>query len=441
MKVKHPNSFYLRPHMQPGWDGCIDYISKQGYSRTGLLPRITSIIEDYNEEYYIEDNRNLLETSKIPLKVNDFVARQYQLEAAEAIVHNTVSDIPFPRGVIGAATNAGKTLIAAMIYKSFKGAKALILINNATLYGQFMDDMPKLFGDDWGYMRGKKIKWADIMVVMTPTLRNNLIKFKTQLASYNILLFDECHLITSKTNKTVIKYLYNTIVRVGLSGSAFKHKDRIKNMDVEAFFGSEVFNIGNSDLIEMGYSAPVIVKIIKGNTLIKIPGDYREEYRQGITLSEERMDALIERLMYYTTRSMYPILVIGKFHEHVERMYERINLEFGDKLKVKYIHHKIKDRKEILDNFKKGSVDILISSLIIKLGQNMPLIRCMINAASGDSHINCLQLIGRAVRTHKSKEKVYFEDFYDLGRYLMRHCKHRIKYYKEEGFQIIDLSR
>lgn len=438
MKVKHPNAYWLRQYMEKGWDGKIKYLTDAGYAKSGLLPMVTSIIEKYNEEYDIVDRRSALEINEIPLIIGEFKARDYQIEATESIVYNEISGIPFQRGIIGAATNAGKTLIAAMLFKSFIGAKCLILVNNTDLYQQFLDDMPKMFGDKWGFMQGKNVKWADIMVCMTPTLRNRLSEFSRELASYNMVLFDECHLITSKTNKKVMTALYNTAIRVGLSGTAFGHKDPTKNMDVRAFFGEQTYTISNMELMDAGYSTPIVIKIWKGNTKIKVKGDYDEEYKQGISLSRERTRQTLERIDYYTRRSCYPILVVGRYHQHVEALYRSIQARFGHKFRVAYIHHKIKDRKDILDRFKRGDIDILISSLIIKLGQNMPLIRCMINAAGGDSMINALQLVGRAIRKHKSKTKVYYEDFYDEGFYLKRHSKHRLQYYRHQGFKIIE---
>jgi len=439
MKVRHPNQWYLRPYMDPGWDGKIKYISDAGYARTGLLPMVTSLIEKYEEEYDIIDRRNALEFNEIPLTVGEFKARPYQEEAVESIIYNEIAGLAFQRGIIGAATNAGKTLIAAMIYKSFPDAKCLILVNNTDLYQQFLDDMPKMFGDDWGYMQGKKVKWSNIMVCMTPTLRNRLDEFSGKLAKYTMVIFDECHLITSKTNKKVVTALYNTAVRVGLSGTAFNHKDPTKNMDVRAFFGDQTYTISNIELMDMGFSTPIVVKIIKGNTKIKIKGDYDEEYRQGVSLSRERTRATLQRLDFYLRRNRYPILVVGRYHEHVEALYRSIQARFGDRYRIAFIHHKIRDRKEILDQFKRGDINILVSSLIIKLGQNMPLIRVMINAAGGDSQINALQLIGRAIRIHKSKKKVYYEDFADIGYYLARHSKHRLQYYRQQGFKIIEL--
>jgi len=439
MQVRHPNQWYLRPYMEPGWNGKIKYLSEAGYAKAGLLPLATSLIEKYDEEYDMIDRRNTLEVSDIPLKVGEFIPRDYQIEAVNSILTNTVGDTLFQRGIIGAATNAGKTLIAAMIYKSYPDAKCLILVNNTDLYQQFLDDMPKMFGDDWGYMQGQKVKWADIMVCMTPTLRNRLTEFSHKLARYDMVVFDECHLITSKTNKKVMTMLYNTLIRVGLSGTAFGHKDPTKNMDVRAFFGEQTFTIGNIELMDMGWSTPIIIKMVKGSTGIKIKGDYDEEYRQAITSNRERERASLNRTAFYLKRGIHPVLIVGRYHEHVERLYRAYTARFGDRYRIAFIHHKVKNRKEILDKFKRGEVDILISSLIIKLGQNMPLIRYMQNAASGDSQINALQLIGRAIRIHESKDKVYYDDFWDEGHYLMKHSKHRLQYYKHQGFKVIEL--
>ena len=441
LKIRHPNAYWLREYMPKGWDGKIKYLSDSGYSKTGLFPLVTSLIEKYDEEYIVNDLRKELEYNEIPLKIGEFEARDYQVEAVESIVYNEIDGVPFQRGIIGAATNAGKTLMAAMLYKSFPKAKCLILVNNTDLYRQFLDDMPKMFGNDWGYMQGKNVRWADIMVCMTPTLRNRLSEFSHRLVKYNMVIFDECHLITSKTNKGVMTNLYNTNIRVGMSGTPFAHKDPTKNMDVRSFFGDETFTIKNIELMDQGYSTPIVIKIIKGNTLIHFKGDYDEEYRQGISLSEERTNATLDRIDYYLRRECYPILIVGRYHQHVENLYENINNRFGDRYSINYIHHKIKKRKEILDHFKEGKIDILVASLIIKLGQNMPLIKYMQNAAGGDSQINALQLIGRSIRMHKSKSKVYYEDFYDKGYYLQRHSKHRIQYYKREGFKILELYK
>lgn len=440
MRVKHPNSWHLRAYMPRGWDGKIDFLTDAGNMNTGLLPMAVDFIKSKDEEISFIDHRNKVEYIGIPEYIGDFETRDYQLEAVKAITENKIDDLDFNRGIIAAATNAGKTLIAGTIFKSYKNVKALILVNNKDLYQQFLDDMPKMFGKDWGYMQGDNIKWSNIMVCMTPTIKSRMAQYQSKLLSYNMILFDECHLVTSKTNKQVLKLVYNSVIRVGLSGTPLLHKDKVKNMNVLSLFGNVVYVIKNKELIDEGFSSPVVVKFVRGNISVKEKGDYKVEYDEGIIRNKQREDMSIERIKFYLNREVYPILVVAKYHEHVERLYKRITKEFPD-FKVGYVHHLVRDRKKVIDDFKKGKLDILVASLIIKLGQNMPLIRYMQNAASGDSAINTLQLLGRALRVHKSKTKVYLEDFADAGAYLRRHSKHRLYFYRGEKLKVILLGK
>lgn len=443
LKIRHPNAFYIRPYMEPGWDGKVKFLSDAGYAKTGLLPTVIDKIDEYGDTYKIIDKRVTLKAGEVRRDLGFFKLRKYQIKAVESIVYNTLGEYetPFHRGVIAAATNAGKTLIGAGIHLSFEDAKTIILMDNSQLYDQFLADMPQIFGSHWGYMRGKEVVWGDIMVCMVQTLYNRIGDYQHRLMDYNICIFDECHLVTSKSRRIVMEKLYNTSVRVGLSGTPFKHKDKIKNMNVRAFFGDITYEISNLDLIEKGYSSNVIIKIIKGNEIPKIKTDYKTEYDRAITDSDYRTQLSIERAKFYLKRKQYPMLIIGKYHRHVENLYEAYNNSLGDKYRIEYIHGEVKDRTKKLNLFKEGKIDILISSLIIKIGQNMPLMRYMQNAASGDSHINALQLLGRILRKHKSKNKVYYEDFYDIGYYLEKHSKHRIKYYKAEGVKVLELYK
>lgn len=441
MKVRHPNAFYLRPYMERGWDGKIKYISDSGYAKTGLLPMITSKLKKLNIKYQLKDSRNTLEVFGIPSKIKHFKAFKHQKEAVESIINNKVDEIPFQRGIIDAATNAGKTLMALMLHLAFKNLKTLILVNNSPLYKQFLEDIPKLYNGSWGQMQGKKVVWGDLMICMTPTLVRNLSKYSRILAGYEIVLFDECHLASSKTNKKIITALYNTVVRVGLSGTPLLHKDPTKNMDIISFFGDVVYKISNMELMENGISSPIVVKISKGSVGVREKGDYTLEYDNAIIDNNDRDKIILSRINFYMVRDQFPILVLARYHRHVEKFYKRCIAKFGDRYKVAFLHGGRHDRYETLERFKKGEIDILISSLLIKLGQNMPLIKTLINISGGDSHINTLQIVGRLIRKHESKTKVYLEDFWDEGFYQRRHSFHRVKYYKKEGFKVIELYK
>ena len=116
--------------------------------------------------------------------------------------------------------------------------------------------------------------------------------------------------------------------------------------------------------------------------------------------------------------------------------------EISEKYRVVGVHGAHKTRENTLRDFKEGKVDILISSMIIKRGKNLPLMQVLINAAAGDSHTTIKQILGRGMRRKAGiKTKIYMDDFFDTGQFLKRHAKHRVIYYKKEGFPVKELYK
>lgn len=438
--VRHPNAFYIRRSMRGKWDGMVNFISENGSFNTGLLPDIILQIEENGWKYRIKDNRSELKSGDVPEVIGETTLRKYQIRAIKSIVNNRVGGISFQRGIIDAAMNAGKTLIMMGVHLSFENSKTIILLNDSNLYNQFMEDMPKYFEDsEWGYMRGKDLRWGDIMICMVQTLVNRISVYQNELSNYNCVLVDECDLSDNKTYKKVLSSLYNTVVRVGLSGTVFLRKlakDRLKNNNIKSFFGNVVFNITSLDLIEKGHSTPINVQIIMGNKKVIDTMDYPSEYEMGITKNWGRTRAASIRAENHLRNNDYPILVMCQYHNHVDRVFKYYVRKFGKGFKVAKVHHKTPNKKSIINQFKNGEIDILVSSLFIKRGQNMPLIKVIQNLSGGDNPQNQLQIIGRGSRKHETKEIVYYEDYYDLGKYLERHSKHRILYYRNQGFPV-----
>lgn len=434
---KHPSAFFVQRSMPPGWDRQVHPITSAGYVSTGLFPRVIKWLEDEGVKYEVKDLRKLPEIGSMPINIGDLKRRAYQRKAAWAILKNSVGGVPFPRGIVGAATNAGKTLIAGLIHSTVYGAKTLVIVNNLDLYNQFKDDLEDMFPGEWGYMQGKYISWGNIMICMLPTLKNNLVKYLPKLSEYNTLVYDECHLSGSRTAKEVLQKLWHISIRVGLSGTAFLSKDKLRNLAIESYFSGEVYKISNKELVDKGFSSNIQVNIAPGYTGGYKGNTYKEEYDQSIVECPERLGRALQRAAVHVNVGHLPILVVCKYIAQTEKTYCAYK-ELFPNLKVDYIHHNVKNRKQVLDDFKSGKIDILVSSLIIKVGQNMPLIQYMQNLSAGDSQITCLQLLGRALRKHESKSKTYYDDFFDKGRYLLRHSKHRVKYYKEQNLQVIE---
>ena len=442
-KRRHPQFFFVSRNMPGNWDGFVYDIDAKGKFLTGFLPRILREIESSGFKYGIYDNRVL---PKFVENLDDL--RDYQVTSSRAITSNRVGGVPFMRGIINAEMNAGKTYMMMSVFKSFPESSGIILLNDSDLYDQFMDDMPKFFKDgEWGYLRASKMQIGRVMVVMVQTLVKRLKPLQGTLSQMDIVCIDECDLATSKTYTKVLNSLVNTSIRIGLSGTIFLSK--LKKYDFKinpiiGFTGEELYQITSETLIKRGFSSPIVVKIIKGNTDEVTSIDYDTVYRDHISLNINRNAIILGRILFNLRYNRLPIVIVCRFHEHVNFLYEYLSnittLSLRG-LKIERVHHEFKDRKEIFQRLKDGKIDILISSLIIKRGKNIPNLKVIINAAGGDSAETTLQVLGRGLRTHESKKKTYIEDLYDKGKFLERHSKHRINYYKNKKYKVLLLNK
>jgi len=447
-RVRHPQAFFITKQSTGPrvWDGYVYAITEYGYSATGFLPWILSLVPK-DVKVQMVDKRTTITPKHIPTHIGDLTLRKYQKEAISAVANNYLGDDYFPRGMIQAATNAGKTALMVGLYKSFKKANCLVLINDSELYNQFKKEIPELLDkDEVGYARGKEFKEGAFMFAMVQTLASRLKK-SPQLGRYisekNMVLVDECDLSDNKTYKYVLSFLKNAYVRVGLSGTVMikriARKNEVKNQNLRGYFGNVLYTITNKQLIDMKISSNVVVKIVAGNNRLPRTSEYAEEYRMGITENKQRHQIIADRVSFNLKEDRYPILIVCKYHEHVNELYKKIKEDFGWKYTVARAHHKTPNKTSILAQFAKGDIDILIASHIVKRGKNYPKIKLLINASGGDGPEDILQIAGRALRTDDSKNKTYIEDLYDQGEHLKRHSAHRVSYYKNEGFKVISL--
>ena len=385
MKLKHPNAYYLRVkgYMQPGWDGCIHYMTESGKFDTGLLPMVVAYAKERELDIKFTDNRNFKFTVEIAKYLQGgYEPRGYQKEAVESVLENYIGTkhhkLYFPQGILFAATNAGKTIIAATTHASVKikgrETRTVLLLNQSDLFVDACRDIPKMLGaDEVGWIQGTRVKWANFMICMVPTLRTRLTIMLKKLATYDVLIFDECDTAAAKSNKQVVKAFYNAPIRIGMSGSVGKHKDKTKNRAINRLFGDIVYEIRNAELVEKGISSQVEITLYPGNERDGIKGDYAEEYSHCIIKNKQRNELIMERIRAHIKEGNVPMLIITPRHNHLKILYKKVLAEFGDIYRIAMVHHKTKDRHKIQKAFADGEIDILIGSYILKRGKNFPL--------------------------------------------------------------------
>lgn len=453
-QIRHPNAFFLRSKIKD-WDGMVKFITKTGTFKIGLLPSVFASCKELGINPKIVDLRKPVPiVSKPVTSIGKYKLRPEQIKAVSSVINNRVGGKPFHIGVLDYTVNAGKSLIMAALYYSFKEKlKTLLITNDSDWLQQSKEEFKQyLPGEDITFVQGSNVKnWANFSIGMVQSISRNIKKYQPELSKIDMVLVDEADLAGNKSYQQVLTHLYNTRVRIGLSGTIYMSKyakDKLKIMNLRSFFGDTLSEFRLKDSIKKGYSTETIVKMVpaepyypKGWESEKT--DYKAIYDDTITNNQYALSVVLDRLKYNMKYGRLPALIVCKYIQHCENIYKHIKETLEESLNIAYVHVNTKDkeRKKIMEDFRNGKIDILVSTTLIARGKNFPLLKLLINAASMDSQEKSIQFLGRLVRTHKSKSRVYLDDIQYFGDYLTRHGNHRRMYYQKEKLKVIQLGK
>lgn len=453
--VRHPNAFYLRTRQRgmQNWDGKIHYINKHGEFKIGFLPAVYEKCIEYGIKPKVVDMRKPLpKVKKVVTKIGKYKLRPEQEKAVKAIISNQVGNSLFQIGVLDYTVNAGKTLIMSSLYLSYKRQlKTLLITNDSDWLNQAREEFKQyLPGEDITFVQGKVLNWSNFTIGMVQSISRNMRFYQQELSKIDMVLVDEADQGGSKQYQNVLTRLFNTRIRIGLSGTIYMSKlakDKVKNMNLECFFGKVIAEFKLKDSIKKGYSTKTIVKMVPsrpwyGNWESEFV-TYKDIYDDSITLNRYARKMAYARLKWNINQGRYPALVVCKHIAHCENLYKFFKKKLGDAYNLSYVHVNTpsKLRQQIMKDFREGRIDILVSTTIIARGKNFPKLRYLLNAASMDSQEKSIQFLGRLVRTDESKNRVYLDDLHYPGDYLSRHGRHRKQYYQKQELKVILLEK
>jgi superfamily II DNA or RNA helicase len=451
-QLKHPSAFFLMRRMK-NWDGIIDYISKSGSFKIGLLPEVLNACKELGLNPQVVDLRKPVPiVSKSITSIGDFKLRPEQIDAVNKIIHNKCGGVNFHIGVIDYTVNAGKSLLMSALYYSFKKQlKTLLITNDADWLNQAKEEFKQyLPGEDITFIQGSKVtNWSNFSIGMVQSLSRNIKLYQNELSKVDMVLVDEADQASSKMYTNVITHLYNTRVRIGLSGTIYMSKlakDKMKNRNLECYFGKKIAEFRLIDSIKKGYSTDTLVKMVMPE---KYFGSWESEeniyakvYEDTITYNKTAWKMVLDRVKYNMKYNRLPALIVCKFVNHCENLHKFLKSSLDTNLNIQCVHVETppNQRRKIMKDFREGKIDILVSTTIIARGKNFPLLRLLINAASMISQEKSIQFLGRLVRKSETKDRVFLDDLVYPGKYLYRAGKLRKRYYKEEKLKVITIK-
>tara|TARA_R110002110_G_scaffold292321_1_gene506370 strand:- start:12157 stop:13527 length:1371 start_codon:yes stop_codon:yes gene_type:complete len=427
---KAPGYQYSAAYKRRQWDGNVHFIAKNGVFRTGLLNRVLEDLKKIECEPEIIYENPVKEEKVDDWLLSNFNYYDYQEELISTALENK-------RGIVKSPTGSGKTLIMAGLVKALAGRKMVLLFNAKQLLTQSYEFLTKTCGmDNIGLCFGEGYVYGDIMLCTVQSIEKIL---DTHLEEAEVLMVDECHeFANGKTTLAALNAFPKALYRIGFT--ATPPSDILPKLNLEGSLGPVWSCVDTSGLVESGrLTKPIIQLIDRPYTASGADEDssYLEVYEDYIVNNEERnniIKEIVNDIKKQNKRSR--ILVLTKSLDHGRALENLLggNCEFLQGC------DSIGERYNAISRFRGcGDSSILIGTKILQTGVNIEEITHFINARGMKSEIATLQALGRALRRHDSKEKVFIYDFMDKEKYLREHSNARKRHYKKEGHEVITL--
>jgi superfamily II DNA or RNA helicase len=397
----------------------------------GFTSMLVKAAIDHGFAVRVEDARIKPHSAVLPLPPG---LRDYQAETCATGLRRT-------RGVVWAATGAGKTQIA-MGWVESTPVRWLFLVNQTQLGLQARDRYRSFCGQEAGVIA--EGEWRPDRAphgLTVATFQSLYAKLKHPastpeyqlaaqfLAGIQGLIVDECHVLPADSFRKVLDYTPEAYYRLGLSATPLSRGDR-KAMHLIGCLGSVIHRIPARTLIEAGILAKPVIRF-KTHHQVSDRATWQGAYNEIIAKGKPR-NQLVCRLAELAAK---PCVVFVKDLDQGQWL-TRALTKAGHA--VEYVDGKTptKQRQAMVTRLERGDTDILVASVVMNQGIDVPQLRSVVIAAGGSSTIAALQRVGRGMRRVPGKDTVEVWDIKDTGnKWLERHTRERMASYETEDYE------
>lgn len=337
------------------------------------------------------------------------------------------------RGIVWIPMGGGKGELVAALTRAWPHARVLVLVP------ENVEQLAKRIETRTGFAVGQigegsfdpdeRITVAGFQA-LSRRLKARDRRAEALLASIEVLLVDECHMLPANGMYTVAMKTPRARVRLGLSATPDDRTDK-KSMYVVGCLGPIIYRVFPRDLINLGIISEPNIRMVPCVQRSNL-GKWDDVYEELVVKSPQR-NGTIRNIALAAPRPGFVFVEREKHGFILKKMLEQagLNTEFvwGDVSKGR--------RKELVRQMLDGNLHHLVCSGVFRQGLDVPSLTSVINAAGRASTVWTLQRLGRGSRADAATEKYEFEywDILDHGqRWLEDHTESRVAAFRQEGY-------
>ena len=446
-KYDVPYARYLPAVRLGRWDGKVSYFQLGGSTYVNLLPEIIPILEKFNYDIDLDDQRDYSTTFEFAQVTEDsykhivwpkghpaagepMKLRDYQVE----IINNFLAN---PQCLQEVATGAGKTVMTAALSDAVTSyGRSIVIVPNKSLVTQTEKDYINM-GLDVGVYFGDRKEWGRQHTICTWQSLNVLLKNTkngTTEDDCNIgefidgvvcVIVDEVHMAKADALKTLLTGVMSRIpIRWGLTGTI--PKEKFESVALLVSLGPVISKLSASELQSQGVLAQCHVNIVQLEDHAEF-SNYQSELKYLLEESDRlKTIADLVRQVNATGNTLVLVDRIAAGQALVEQLEDAVFVSGATKAK---------DRQDEYDEVAEATGKIIVATYgVAAVGINIPRIFNLVLIEPGKSFVRVIQSIGRGIRKAEDKDHVQIWDVTSTCRFAKRHLTKRKQFYREARY-------
>jgi len=445
-KYDVPGARY-QPSVRLGrWDGKVAYFQLGGSTYTNLLPEIIPILENYNYNIELDDQRDYSTNFTFervteesfshinwaeghPMAGQPIKLRDYQVE----IINNFLEN---PQSIQEIATGAGKTIMTAALSQRCEAhGRTIVIVPNKSLVTQTEKDYKGLELDVGVYYGDRKdvgkthtiCTWQSLNVLLKNTKNNESdINIHEFLEGVVCVMVDEVHMAKADALKTLLTTVMSRMpIRWGLTGTV--PKEPFEFQALRCSLGLVINQLSASELQDRGVLAQCHVNIVQMIDHAEF-SNYQSELK-FLLEDGKRLETMAKLIAKVNLTGNTLVLV-----DRVAAGHTLVDLLGGNAVFVSGATKGTK-RDEEYNEVATSTDKIIVATYgVAAVGINIPRIFNLVLVEPGKSFVRVIQSIGRGIRKAEDKDHVQIWDITSTAKFAKRHLSKRKAFYRDANY-------
>lgn len=367
----------------------------------GMKSYIMALLKDIPFEVIETHAENPIKlVEKEPLTMYD-----YQDIAVKSVLKHT-------NGILVSPTGSGKTRMGIKIIQE-RSVRTLWVTHTLDLLKQSMNVYKKFFKNKPGVIASGKIDIQDVTFATVQTLHR--IDLSLYRDKWEQIIFDECHKIAGTPTRVMMFYKVatnlNSKYKYGLTATLYDKKNDVSQTPLFVL-GDKLHEIKKEDISRINAKyMPINLSTETSDSYLNpdktINHHLLTEY---LVYNAQRNNEILNNLI--KCKSRYN-LILSNRNGHLDILSDYLEV-FGFESYILKGDTKAVDREFILDKFRAGKINFLLSNYqLAKEGLDLPIADTLHLIMPMRDRITIEQSKGRVERTFKGKESAFVYDYID----------------------------